>query len=339
MRHVRRVGGFLACMALIAGCAGPVPGPRSVGAWLVYWDLDRGLQELSRHGELFDKVSLFAYELDGAGMPVAAPGTADARPRFFQIARRAGISPWATVVNDVRLAGGSVRLKDATTLAAVLRDPAGVTAHARGLAQRVADDGFAGLDLDYERLPSALESAFRDLVSALAGELAQRGLGLNVLVEPARGVRPAPGSAALTLMAYNEHGPHGGPGARATPRFVAAGYARARDDRDGAPTVALAVGGFSWPASGAVRPLDWASALALAGGGAPVARGPVSEVPHLRLQDGAEVWYEDPRSLEAKWRAARAAGFRHLMLWRLGGNDERLFAWIGRLKGVGGGGS
>jgi spore germination protein YaaH len=52
----------------------------------------------------------------------------------------------------------------------------------------------------------------------------------------------------------------------------------------------------------------------------------------MRLDDGTEVWFENPESLLTKWQAAEKTGFRHLMIWRLGGNDERLFRFIHELR-------
>jgi len=335
-RHRLHLAVFCLCAFLASGCVGPVTAPGSIGAWLVYWDLERGLDELERHADLFDRVSLFAYELDAMGQPVPAPGAEPARARFLAVCRRAGVSPWATVVNDLRTGAAGVTPKDPAIVAMLLGEPGRRRSHASALATRAAADGFAGLDLDYEQLPPGLAPEMGLFLGELAAELGARGLGLNVVVQPSPGPWPALNPGRVTVMAYNEHGPHSGPGARATPRFVASTQARGRGDRASEPTVALALGGFVWTVQGEVRPLDWTGAAQLAQAAEALERNPVSAVPHLRLADGSEAWFEDPASLEAKWRAARGAGYRHLMLWRLGGNDDSLYDWIASLRSPGG---
>jgi hypothetical protein len=328
-RHLLLAASYLAVLLPgLWGCALPpaAPAPERLGAWVVYWDAERGLDELERHGGVLDYASLFAYELDALGRPVPAPGLAPARERFQRLARRHGISPWATVVNDVRLADGSVRLKDADIIHAIVSDPDRRAEHARRLARRVCGDGFRGLHLDYERVDRRRGDAFRAFVERLDAELANRGCELDVVVEPARGPRPAPGTAAMTVMGYNLHGPHSGPGPRSTPAFIDKIAARGLAARRPPASIALALGGFLWRSDDGVESVDWTAAGDIAGE-APAERSLYTRVPYARIAAG-ELWFEDVESIEVKWRAAHAAGFRGLALWRLGGNDEELFKWL-----------
>lgn len=288
------------------------------------------MAELDRHGGLFDYASLFAYELDPGGRPIPAPGFQQVAARFKNVARSKGFKAWATVVNDVRHPDGSVRLKSADAVHAILSDPGRRADHARVLAEQIERDGFDGLHLDYERVAARDEDVFRAFVSLLDAELSRRGAELNVVLEPLRGPRPTPGTAGVTVMAYNEHGPHGGPGPRATPGFVSDLAPREGRNRYGSPTVALALAGFLWKDDGTVEPVDWDAARD-ATRETPPERGLFTRVPYARVAAG-ELWFEDPESLDAKWRAAHAAGFRGLALWRLGGNDERLFNWLHTLQ-------
>lgn len=326
---------LLGCL-LVAACSQPpaLHAPSEIGAWLVYWDGGRGLAELERHGALFDQVSLFAYELDPAGLPRPAPGMEALKSGFLALARERGFAPWVTVVNDTRQDNGRVTLKDAALVQRLLTDPATREQHALALAARVATDGFAGLHLDYESIAPTYETQFQDFVVKLSGALRDRGLALNVVVEPRRSPLPPPGAATLTVMGYNQHGPHGTAGPRATPRFVAGLADRTRGDMQHSPALALAVGGFRWTPPGPVEPLDWEVGHRLADSTPTVSRGLFTRVPHFRLADGSDVWFDDTESLGAKWEAAYAAGFRRLMLWRLGGNDQRLFDWVGALHGA-----
>jgi hypothetical protein len=308
-----------------------VPGPVEIQAWAVYFDSERGLAELQQHGELFDRVSLFAYELDPAGSPTPAPNMDTMIAPFFDLAAVKGFEPWVTVVNDVRSDVDRVVAKDSTLIHELLADPARRVRHARELAARVADDGFRGLHLDYERVPESDRVPFQAFIRVLGSELRQRGLGLEVVVEPVTGPLPAAGNSRVVVMAYDLFGEHSGPGPRSTPDFVTELGSRGAVDSDSAAALAVAVGGFSWDADGAVDPIDWSEARERAAESSRTRRD-AADVPSALLGDGSEIWFEDPTSVLGKWQAAWNAGFRRLAIWRLGGNDERLFDLIRQLK-------
>ena len=331
VRMRRRLPAHLAAVVLVptVACAPSigVPNPLQVQAWAVYFDGERGLAELQEHGELFDRVSLFAYELDPDGTPTPAPNMDVMMAPFFRLAATKGFDPWVTVVNDVRYGADSVLAKDSTLVHELIVDPARRLAHAREIAARVEGDGFKGLHLDYEQVPESDEAHLQAFITTLGDELQQRGLGLEVVVEPVSGPLPAAGRASAVVMAYDLFGTHSGPGPRSTPGFVTELGARARIDSASAAALAIAVGGFAWEPGGEVRALDWLDAQRLAAE-APSTRRNAADVPSARLSDGTEIWFEDRKSLLAKWQAAWEAGFRRLAIWRLGGNDESMFRMI-----------
>jgi Glycosyl hydrolases family 18 len=323
---------WLICAFLFPGCSSATKpaAPGKLGAWLVYWAAESGLAELKAHGALFHQVSLFAYELDAAGNPRPGPGVTEIIPQFLQLAREKGFQPWVTVVNDVRYPDRKV-LKDKQILENVLGDPRARLAQVRSLAAMVKENGFAGLTLDYEGLENRQAENYRDFVTELAQELAKGNLGLNVLVEPRRGPLPRSKTVRLTVMGYNLHGPHSGPGPRATPAFIASLGKRGTGDLQGSPAVAMAVGGFLWLQAGEVEKVSWRAAFEMAQGAAEVGRNSVDSCPFARWANHSEMWFEDPVSLQAKWQAARHAGYRDVWLWHLGDNDARLFDWLGQL--------
>jgi hypothetical protein len=332
---------FLFCLCLplllLTGCnpPGEAHPPRQLGAWLVYWEAASGLSELASHGHLFQQVSLFAYELDEAGHPRPAPGLASVTPRFLELAKNLGFQPWLTVVNDVRHADGKITLKDNAILQLMLQTPDTRLSHVQSLIHTLQQHGFAGLTLDYEGLEPDQQGRFGMLITELSRELARAHLGFNVILEPRRGPLPPPGTARVTVMAYNLHGPHSGPGPRATPEFIASLSKRGSADDSGCPAIALAVGGFIWPSQGRTRKLSWSEAPRLAQRALEVGRSSPAGVPFARFRDGAQMWFEDSQSLTAKWRAASRAGYCDLWLWHLGGNDERLFDWLRRFRPAG----
>lgn len=323
-----------ACVLSLTACVPrPTgPAPLELEAWVVYFDAERGMAELAEHGRLFDRVSLFAYELDPDGNPVWAPGADRMLVPFRDLANEWGFSPWVTVVNDVRLGADSAIVKDSTLIHRLLADQTLRNAHARRLTERVLADGFAGLHLDYERVPEADSMAFRDFVTELRAELDNRGLELEVVVEPVRGPLPEAGSASVAVMAYDLFGAHSGPGPRSTPVFVEEIAPRGAGDGGGAPVLALAVGGFAWDTAGNAHPVDWSRARRLADAARRRDRDDSGGVPTARLANGSELWFEDAESLLDKWQTGWDAGFRRLAIWRLGGNDAELFRLLLRLR-------
>jgi len=300
--------------------------PQQIGAWFVYWDGQRGLSELEAEGSLFDRVSFFAYELDVHGNPQPAPHFKELLPCFLELSRKQGFQPWVTVVNDVQVGPDKVLAKDVSILKKILVDPDRRRAHAVSLAEKVAADGFAGLDLDYEGLTVSDQNNFRIFVSELLQELQRRNLRLNVVLEPEEGPMPLPGTEDVTVMGYYLHGEHSGPGPVATPQFILRLNKRSPRNSNTPQYLALSLGGFSWSSEKKICQVNWDDAQKLTEKEtAKVGRDFSTGVPYARLEDGTEVWFEDPESLRMKWEAAQKADFSGLMLWRLGGNDCSLF--------------
>jgi spore germination protein YaaH len=328
--RAREITCVAAAVLVTTACAPSlgVPGPQEIQAWAVYFDGERGLAEIEQYGDLFDRVSLFAYELDPTGNPVPAPNLTAMTGPFLRLAREQGFEPWVTLVNDVRY-DDSVVAKDSTLVHELLVNEERRAAHVQELAQQVAEAGFSGLHLDYERVPESDSAAYQTFVAELGRELRHRGIELEVVVEPVQGPLPAERSASVVVMAYDLFGPHSEPGPRSTPDFIADLGVRGAGDSSAA--LAIAVGGFAWDSVGDVDPVDWTSAQQLAAQALRTARDS-AEVPSARLGDGTEIWFEDPRSLLPKWRAAWQAGFRRLAVWRLGGNDQRLFDLLRQIK-------
>ncbi|MEW6185702.1 MAG: glycosyl hydrolase family 18 protein [Thermodesulfobacteriota bacterium] len=304
--------------------------PGSIGSWVVYWDGLRGMKELETYGNLFDRVSLFGFEIGEDGKPQSAPGLQGLIPRFIELSKEKGFSPWVTLVNDWR-GSEKVILKETTTLGRILSDNKERRKQVRAIVDLVAADGFSGLDLDYEGFSNRDRPFLDPFISELSAELKKKGLGFTVVVEPRKDrYLPPTGTVSLIVMGYNLHGPHNGPGPRATPKFLRSLRSRGQGDTSGKPVLALAVGGFVWGKNNKVKPLDWKTGNEQ-GEKAPEKGRGTGDVPYARLGDGSLIWYDDPKSLAAKWKAS-ADGFKGLMIWRLGGNDDRLFHWLGTLK-------
>jgi spore germination protein len=322
---------LLVSVLITAACQQEPQEIESVSAWLVYWDAERALEELDSLGSLFDKVSFFAYELDGHGSPIEAQGMADNMELFFELAYQRGFEPWVTVVNDVHY-DDSVISKDTLLIGQILADPVRRKDHAYQLAKKTADDGFVGLHLDYELIPYELENDYLQFVTILQQQLSLRDLGFEIIVEPCSAPIPVVEGVPVIVMAYNLHGFHSGPGPVATPEFINS----LTDCTSNIPRenlgIALSLHGFAWRPDGTIEVVDWADANISDPDQTSFLRQTGSQVPYRITEDETEIWFDDIPSFEAKWQAAGRSGFRQLYIWKLGGLGSDLFSKIMSLE-------
>lgn len=344
MPRARAIAAALA-LVLAAGCTrAPEPGPiRRLSAWIVDWDLERGLDELARHGRLFDEVHLFAAYFRPDARPWVDPAWQQRLPDLERWRGGTGGELWLTVVNDRLEPSGRHAQKDPDL---VRRFLARGEAHGRELLELARAWHVDGIELDYERLSDEEWGRFLDLVGAIRPAFAAAGIRLAIVVEPRphRFDRELPRGVGIAMMAYNLYGPHSGPGPKSTPAFIARSASWLPRANARLPVrLALATGGFEWSEGRAgARSLVEAEALRIRSRrGVPILRSMDGNHPHYayRGEDGVwrQVWFEDATSLAAQWQAASRAGFDDLAVWRLGGNTEGLFRFLGkrRVSGTG----
>jgi len=217
----------------------------------------------------------------------------------------------------------------------------------RDAAERLLDackrHGWAGVNLDLESLSREQWRQLVLLVRTAAPLFHREGMQITVDVPGDNAGVPVEDLAAdadfLVVMAYDEHASTDEPGPIATPQGVlrsAAAYLRR------APADKLVVGlgayGYDWPldADGdAARPaeeLSYAQALALARErDAPMAWDAQSRTSWFEYQDGESgtrhvVHFLDAPAALAQLRAISALRLRGSAIWRLGGEDPKIFS-------------
>lgn len=329
----------------------PFAAPAEVrfGAWITYWELDRGMATVLANQPLFGDVYLFLWHLDGQGRPIAAMPQAELDNALRQL-RGTGANLWLTVVNDVVDPSlGKPRLKDAAITAQVLGDDERRRDHIRDLVQLARIHGAHGIDIDYENLPAKLRDPFSVFVEELAARTQELNLQLAVTVQPKRGESPSPGPAGadwarlcrsadrLQIMLYNEHSEKSPPGPMASPAWIARilGYAETQCPRDRI-VPALKVSGAQWGPQ-AIRYIEYDTAVGLAAAhGAEIRRDPEHRVPYFQFAgEGGpqQVYYEDADSVLAKAAPLASRGYSRMMLWSLGRQDPRLPGKLAPLTG------
>ncbi len=303
--------------------------------WLVPWDAAAP----SSLDACFAQVNPFVYAFDGRGRPLLLS------PGLLQLAARArarGAKMIPVVVNDVQdrsAKRGSE--KNVALLTALLNTDALVDKHVDELMAKVVTPDADGLELDYERIPAALYPRFERLVERLAARLHAQHKTLSVDLElgpflkrggPGREYFPRLAKSAdqLNMMMYYERGEWTdavGPGASlAWFSDAAKQLAAALPPQKLALVVSLA--GTDWqvpyprdPLKRRVKRLHYGQVVELMRKvGARPQWSDEWQAPYFEYEEAGrrhQVFFEDERSVAAKFEAARAVG-AGVGLWYLG---------------------
>lgn len=163
---------------------------------------------------------------------------------------------------------------DATASAAMLASATTREFHATALTQLAINNGYDGVDIDYERVPTASRANFTTFVNSLAAKLhaANKKLSVTVYAKSGDGENwNGPGSQdwiaigaaadSVKIMAYDYHWATSGPGAIAPLEWLdqVATYAE-KTIPGGKIMMGLPWYGYDWPATGSASNASYSSA-------------------------------------------------------------------------------
>ena len=226
-------------------------------------------------------------------------------------------------------------------VAAILADPVASERHRRLLVDLAREHDWDGVEIDYGNLPPTAGPSFVEFLGRLRDQLHDEGRDLIVTV-PAR-VSDEERAEALAYsyqalgnvsdqLRLRTHfhaweGSAPGPVAPLSWLQDVVAYAVERVPREKL-MLGLATYGFDWGPDRGVE-LQTADALALASelGVRPQWNAAAAAHTFSYVEDGVEhtVWFEDSRSVEQKYALAEREGLRGVAIWRLGGEDWRLW--------------
>lgn len=322
-------------LAVLAAVVSPACAAAQCSTWVVPWDL----APASTLDSCFDQVNPFVFAFDGRGRPVLLDRAALARALSAR-ARGAKVIP--VVVNDVEdSSGAGASEKNRAILLQFLNTDELIDKHVHALMTSVWSDDFDGLEIDYERVPWPLYGRFARFIDRLADELHKRGKTLSVDLEAGAllssggpGARYWPQIARsadqLNLMMYYERGAFSsdvGPGSSLA-WFARTAKTAASVVPAAKLTLVVSLSGTDWQTpyprditERRVRRLHYGEVEALMArvGARPLWSRRWSSPYFTYEHDGHahEVFFEDERSVAAKFAAARAVGAR-VGLWYLG---------------------
>lgn len=319
---MRRV--CLCLLALMLACPGIGAAHSAVGAWLPHWHAQAALMEAQACGDALDTAVCFAAAFDQHDAVLLTDGAADLLRDMQVHYAGTGTAVYLSVVNDVHRDNGRIEHKSEALLRRLLTDDRARARHVDDLLYLVDSCGLDGLEIDYENLGDdpALWQAFAAFIGEVYGILSQEGVGLRVVLSWDAPLHVSlPEGPTYSVMCYNLHGPHNGPGPKADPAFLAR-VAQTYSSVPGTVRMALSTGGFVWRNGRDAQAVTLLEARAmLRENGAEPLRDESSGAMTASWRQGSdayEMWYADDLTLHG-WMQ-HTEGFAGVDLFRLGGS-------------------
>ncbi|GMA14285.1 glycosyltransferase (plasmid) [Deinococcus metallilatus] len=308
------------------GARAPAGAPLNVTGFFVAWD-DNSFSSLKRNLGALDVLVPEWWHLGPGGTLLPESPGKNANLRRYVAAQRPGL-PVMPLVNNY---DPDAQTWASARVGAVLHDPAARARLVRSLVAGVEQNGFAGLNVDFENLPDSAQGDYVTFIRELGGQLhaAGRRLTLDAPLDDPAFQYAALGRAAdhVILMAYDEHEEQSGAGPVAAQGWVQRSVqARLKAIPAAHLTVALGSYGYDWTRGGPASELTFQDALSLARDAnvAPTLDARTLN-PTFGYTDDAgrahTVWYLDAVSVFDQAQAVRALGVRNVALWRLGSED------------------
>ncbi len=238
-----------------------------------------------------------------------------------------------TCINDYVTDNAPSVQKDSTLLHRLFQDATSRQRHIDNILQVVERYSVNGIEIDYEKVAREDRPKYVHFLAELYEQLSKKDISLHVVLEPRFPFHiKLPDGPKYTVMAYNVHGYHSGPGAKATFSFLDDLVKKIRKSNQKL-AIAFATGGFKWGNQGKTVALTEVQAEELL--------NKTKAVKHRDQASGAvyftyvdeqhvehEVWYADQETLE-KWTAyVQKKSYNEVVLWRAGGLSTKTLQWI-----------
>lgn len=293
--------------------------------WTAYWDCEDDLEIMKQKHELIDGISLFEAYFQQDGSLFVPDVTARMKKRLGRKTETADIQTWISIVNDVNK-DGKIQQKDTEILRRLMSDPAKAEKHVEQLVQLAVENGYQGVEIDYEKIRKDLDlwQDFFEFEQILIEKAQEKGLKVRILLEPSTPVSELtfPQGAEYVLMCYNLYGNGTQPGPKADLAFLTELFEKFQ----GLPglSYALANGGYEWVGSEtkATQIRTAQVQQILDENGITPERDPASGALHFQYQKAGEthtVWYADAETLRlwAQTLGELAGQPVNISLWRI----------------------
>lgn len=294
-------------------------------AWLAYWDLDAGGQDLQEIGKKLDKLSYFGAYFDAHDHVFVPQELSDKKMELT--AKKGKYETYLTVVNDKQNLDESTTMKDINVLRRVFSTSAAMDRHIDELIALTLQGKYDGIEIDYERIwrDQQVAQSFLKFVDKLYIKARENNLKLRLVLEPGTPFTAVnlPQGPEYVVMFYNLYGLHSEPGPKANKGFIEKTLKQMKT-LPGETSVAFATGGCLWGDNGKKSFLSEAEAQNLAVVyDSKTKRDEESQCIVFEYKDSGvtyQVWYADVETLNYWIGVAKKQGVNNISIWRLGGN-------------------
>ncbi len=297
------------------------------GAWLPWWDEERALQSQKIAGSKLSAISPVWYIVDSQGI-LKETGTKK-KNEIKKIALDNQTKLLPTISND---AGNGF---DPEGLEKIFDDKNIRDTLISELVDLAKANGYAGWDLDFERVPDNRSEEFSSFVSKLAEILHENKLEFAVTVA----AKSTDGGAQdwfelgkyadeIRIMVYDFHNSQSEAGA-ITPlnEIRKVGRYALKNIPEEKIVIGLPLYGYHWNNED-VTPLEYEDVIGLIKQKDIVPNRDSKSKEMTASVDGGFLWYQDVESVTAKINEVENMGIHNVFFWRLGGEDTSLWGNI-----------
>ncbi|RXZ79877.1 glycosyl hydrolase [Paenibacillaceae bacterium] len=312
-----------------------LPAKSALSAWIVDWQSDAGLADLSKLKGSLASLQVFAAYFDEQGRLYYTDQMKQSLPAIREevgSAEANGMTPalFLTIVNDRINSDGTAVQKEAALVTELTSSAARRAQHIDEIMSAVGSGGYDGVELDYEKIAEDDWNNVTALYRELYEKLAADNKTLRVVLEPRAPLEKLalPEGPVYVMMAYNLYGYHSGPGPKADHAFISK-LAQRMGSLPGEPFIAFSLGGFAWSDKGETTALtETMAAGLLRSHNAEPQRDEGSGAVYFTYQDELEnqhiVWYADHITVAGWMREAEKHGIDRFALWRLGEMEQSM---------------
>ncbi|WP_107838787.1 glycosyl hydrolase family 18 protein [Metasolibacillus meyeri] len=332
---------FVIAIVILAGCNSSAATKNhreevrkaNLSIWLPEWQLKSNIENVGNSYEGLQSLRVFGAYFDGNDKPFLTETAAKVYEHMHDNYRDSH-TILLTFINDYVVEGRPSVQKDGTLLHRFVKDEQARKKHINDIIAMTEQFPVDGVEIDYEKIAKEDTANYILFLQELYEVLEKRGLSMHVVVVPSFPFEnPLPDGPSYTVMAYNVHGYHSGPGAKATFSFLDQLLVRLEKSNQQF-SIAFATGGFTWPKSGKITALTGDEAEKLvASTNATIKRDQNSHAIYFHYNDNGmdyEAWYADAETLQ-KWVAyvqEKDPKYEHFVLWRAGGLSAGTIEWI-----------
>lgn len=297
-----------------------------LSAWTAYWDIDEGIKEISKITDKLSSISAFALYFNADGSLYVPEKISEKYSSISDITSKNNVNLYTCIVNDVMEPDGTIVQKDSNIIRKLLSSPQERARHINDLVSYAKNNGYFGIEIDYEKLDDDVWPYFTVFCQELHNECVVKKLDVRVILEPKAPVDryTLPDGPEYIMMAYNLYGLSTEAGPKADVDFIKA-LAEKMNNVSGKKWFAFATGGFDWETGGEVTGITEVEALDLINVYSCIpARDEKSGCLYFYYtdSDGKDhtVWYADNITFDLWIETAKECGYNNIYLWKLGGN-------------------